>query len=128
MEYIRPEDNGGFHVDAGLRLQGGGYIRGLYNYRSASAPEGNSFRLYFRGEYGQGRLNYPLFPGTTIESFDTLVLRAGMNDHSNPFIKDELCRQLSSDLGMAASHGTFVQPVSQRGLRGLLQSGGAHRR
>jgi CotH kinase protein/Lamin Tail Domain/Fn3 associated/Bacterial TSP3 repeat len=110
VEYLRPEDNGGFHVDAGLRLQGGGYIRGIYNYRSSSLPEGKySFRLYFRGEYGQGRLNYPLFPGTTVESFDTLVLRAGMNDPSNPFIKDELCRQLSSDLGMAASHGTFVQ-------------------
>ena len=109
VEYIRPEDNGGFHVDAGLRLQGGGYIRSLYNYRSTSAPEGKySFRLYFRGEYGQGRLNYPLFPGTTVESFDTLVLRAGMNDPSNPFIKDEFCRQLSSDLGIPASHGTFV--------------------
>ncbi|MBN8246035.1 MAG: lamin tail domain-containing protein [Verrucomicrobia bacterium] len=109
VEYIRPADNSGFHVDAGLRLQGGGYIRGLYNYRSGSLPESKySFRLYFRGEYGQGRLNYPLFPGTTVESFDTLVLRAGMNDHSNPYIKDELCRQLSSDLGMPASHGTFV--------------------
>ncbi|MBL9171931.1 MAG: lamin tail domain-containing protein [Verrucomicrobiales bacterium] len=109
VEYIRPEDNGGFHVNAGLRLQGGGYIRSLYNYRSTSAPEGKySFRLYFRGEYGEGRLNYPLFPGTTVDSFDTLVLRAGMNDPSNPFIKDEYCRQLSSDLGIPASHGTFV--------------------
>lgn len=109
VEYLRPEDNGGFHVDAGLRLQGGGYIRSLYNYRSTSAPEGKySFRLYFRGEYGQGRLNFPLFPGTTVDSFDTIVLRAGMNDASNPFIKDEFCRQLSSDLGIPASHGTFV--------------------
>jgi len=109
VEYLRPVDNSGFHVDAGLRIQGGGYIRGIYNYRSGGLPESKySFRLYFRGEYGQGRLDYPLFPGTTVESFDTLVLRAGMNDHSNPFIKDELCRQLSSDLGLAASHGTFV--------------------
>ncbi|MCW5557083.1 MAG: lamin tail domain-containing protein [Verrucomicrobiae bacterium] len=109
VEYLRPADNSGFHVDAGLRIQGGGYIRGIYNYRSSSLPESKySFRLYFRGEYGQGRLNYRLFPGTTVESFDTLVLRAGMNDHSNPFIKDELCRQLSSDLGLVASHGTFV--------------------
>ena len=109
VEYIRPEDNTGFHVNAGLRIQGGGYIRSRYNYRSGSLPESKySFRLYFRGEYGAGRLRYPLFPGTTVDSFDTIVLRAGMNDPSNPFIKDELCRQLSSDLGMAASHGTFV--------------------
>ncbi|HAB18729.1 MAG TPA: hypothetical protein DCE44_20100, partial [Verrucomicrobiales bacterium] len=109
VEYIRPEDNGGFQVNAGVRIQGGGYIRGVYNYRTTSIPESKySFRLYFRGEYGEGRLNYPLFPTTTVESFDTIVLRAGMNDPTNPFLKDEYARQLGADLGQPASHGTFV--------------------
>ena len=31
----------------------------------------------FAGEYGQGRLDVPLFPDTTQTSFDTIVLRAG---------------------------------------------------
>lgn len=109
VEYLEPEGNGGFQVNAGLRLQGGDYIRGLYNYRVTSLPESKySFRLYFRGEYGEGRLKQQLFPKTTIASFDTVVLRAGMNDHSNPFLKDEVVRQLSSNLGQTASHGTFV--------------------
>ena len=109
VEYIRPEDNDGFHVDCGLRIQGGGYIRGLYNYKSGSIPESKySFRLYFRGDYGEGRLNYPLFPDIPVQSFNCIVLRAGMNDPTNPFIRDELARELEADVGQVAAHGTFV--------------------
>ena len=109
VEWIRPEDNGGFQTDAGLRVAGGDYIRGLYNYRSTSLPESKySFRLYFRGEYGAGKLDYPVFPGTPVHVFDTIHLRAGMNDHSNPLLKDEFIRTLCGDMGLVASHGTFV--------------------
>lgn len=107
-EFIRLEDNGGFQLDAGLRVQGGGYIRSLYNY-TLGPPQGKySFRLYFRGEYGEGRLDYPWFLNTTVDSFNTVVLRAGQNDHTNPYIRDELARQLAGDLGQPTSHGTFV--------------------
>jgi len=106
-ELIRPEDNGGFQVDCGLRIAGGDYIRTVYDYRGGPYSK-YSFRLYFRGDYGSGRLQYPLFLGTTAESFDTVTLRAGMNDPTNPFIRDELLRQLESDAGLVASHGTFV--------------------
>lgn len=109
VEWIRPGDNGGFQTDAGLRVAGGDYIRTLYNYRSTSLPESKySFRLYFRGEYGQGRLQYPLFPGTSVDSFDTVHLRAGMNDSSNPLLKDEFVRTLCGSMGLVACHGTFV--------------------
>ncbi len=109
VEWIDPADNGGFQVDCGLRVQGGDYVRGNYNYRSGQLPFNKySFRLYFRGEYGQGRLNRRLFPDTTQESFDTIVLRAGMNDPSNPFITDEVVRGLARDVGQPAAVGTFV--------------------
>ena len=108
-ELIRPEDNGGFQVDCGLRVAGGDYVRGLYNYRSSALPDSKySFRLYFRGDYGPGRLQYRWFPGTTVDSFDNVHLRAGMNDPTNPFIIDEFSRQLESDVGVVVSHGTFV--------------------
>jgi hypothetical protein len=108
-EWIRPEDNGGFQVDCGLRVQGGDYVRGQYNYRGGALPFSKySFRLYFRGEYGQGRLPETLFPDTTQTSFDTIVLRAGMNDHSNPFITDEFVRGLARETGQPAAVGTFV--------------------
>jgi len=78
VELIRPEDNGGFQLDSGIRVAGGDYIRGLYNYRDANPPVGKySFRLYFRGDYGPGRLNYPIFPTSTLDSYNTLHLRAG---------------------------------------------------
>lgn len=109
VELVRPEDNGGFQVDAGIRVAGGDYIRQRYNYRSSQPPEGKySFRLYFRGNYGPGRLEYPLFPGSTVESYNNVHVRAGMNDHTNPFIKDEFIRALTLDVGIPACHGTFV--------------------
>lgn len=108
-ELIRPEDNGGFQVDCGIRVQGGGYIRERYDYRSSDVNVNKySFRLYFRGDYGPGRLEYPLFPGTTLESFDKVVLRAGMNDHTNPFLTDEFVRALAADCGQPAALGSFV--------------------
>jgi hypothetical protein len=120
IELIRPEDNGGFQMDAGLRVAGGDYIRTLYNYRSAALPESKySFRLYFRGDYGPGKLDYPLFPGTTAGSFNNLHLRAGMNDHSNPFLKDEFVRALCDDMGLVACHGTFVNLFLNGVYRGI---------
>jgi len=109
VEWINPLDNSGFQVDCGLRVHGGGYIRERYNYRSGSLPESKySFRLYFRGDYGPGRLEQPIFPEVPAESFDTIVLRAGMNDHSNPFLRDEFARRLEVDVGQVSARGTFV--------------------
>jgi hypothetical protein len=67
-----------------------------------------SFRLYFRGDYGEGRLEYPLFPLTGVQRFDQLVLRAGFNEQGNPFIRDEIHRRLSHDMGSIASHGNLA--------------------
>jgi hypothetical protein len=109
VEYIRPDDNEGFQVDCGLRVHGGGYIRSLYNYKSGSVPENKySFQLCFRTDYGPGRLEYPLFPDIPLQSFNSIVLRAGMNDPTNPFIRDEVARELAADVGQVAAHGTFV--------------------
>jgi hypothetical protein len=108
-ELIRPDDNGGFQVNCGLRVQGGDYVRSLYNYRSSTAPEGKySFRLFFRGDYGPRRLHYPIIPGIPLESFDVISLRAGMNDPTNPFLRDELARRLVADTGQVSPQGGFV--------------------
>lgn len=101
-------DGGGFQIDCGLRVQGGNYVRDRYNPRGSLPFSKYSFRLYFRGDYGPGKLEYPVVKGSTIQSYDKLVLRAGMNDHSNPFIVDEWVRRLSFDTGHIASRGSFV--------------------
>ncbi|MDP6082685.1 MAG: lamin tail domain-containing protein [Verrucomicrobiota bacterium] len=107
-ELIRPDDNGGFAVDCGIRIQGGGYVRPRYNPNGGLPFSKYSFRLYFRGDYGAGRLEYPLFGDIPVQSFDRIVLRAGMNDHTNPFVKDEWARRLCSNVGQVCPRGTFV--------------------
>lgn len=107
-EWIFPDGTQGFQVDCGLRVQGGNYVRGRYNPNGGLPFSKYSFRLYFRTDYGPGKLRFPLFPDTGIDEFDVVSLRAGMNDHSNPFVIDELARRLHSDMGYVASHGAFA--------------------
>jgi hypothetical protein len=109
MEWIKPNGEVGFQIDSGLRIHGGA---------SRSRSDKKSFRLYFRSEYGPGRLKYPVIPSTTVESFDRLILRAGYNDswgHWDSeqrrvavYISDELGRVVHNDMGFLASHGTFA--------------------
>lgn len=107
-EFFLPEGQLGFQVDCGLRIQGGDYIRARYD-PNAGPPAGKySFRLYFRGDYGPASLSYPLIPRSPAEEYKQIVLRAGMNDHSNPFVVDELVRRLSADMGQVSSQGTLV--------------------
>ncbi len=103
------EDDSGFQIDCGIRVHGSDYMRPRYR-RSDGLWTGNtkfSFRLYFRGRYGQSQLEYPLFP-FEVESFKSIVLRGGHNDSVNPFIKDELIRRLHMDMGNVASGGTMA--------------------
>ncbi len=103
VEYVRPLDNSGFQLDCGMRVQGSDYTRPRYEPTSKF-----SYRLYFRGDYGSGRLQYPIFEDSVVQSFDQIVMRAGHNDISNPFLRDELVRQLHADMGQVACHGAFV--------------------
>ena len=78
VELIRPEDNGGFQINCGLRVGGGDYIRGLYDYRSGSAPYNKySFRLLFRSSYGAGKLDYPMFPESPVPPLTRFICGPG---------------------------------------------------
>ncbi len=103
VEWIEPGDQSGFQTDCGIRVQGSDWQRPRLTPTSKF-----SFRLYFRSDYGPGRLEYPLFPLTSIHRFDQLVLRAGFNEQGNPFIRDEIHRRLSSDMGQIAAHGNLA--------------------
>ena len=109
-EWIESEDNSGFQIDCGLRVHGSNYMRPRY-VRQNGTWNGNgkfSLRLYFRNQYGPGPLEVPLFAESEVEWFKSIVLRAGHNDRTNPFIKDELLRRLHKDMGQRASMGTFA--------------------
>jgi hypothetical protein len=96
--------------DAGIRMHGGA---------SRNRAEKKSFRLYFRSDYGPGRLDAPIIPDALdAKPFDKLVLRAGYNDswiHWSPverdlttYVYDQLCRNLSGDMGAPYSRGDFA--------------------
>lgn len=101
-------DNSGMQVNCGLRVQGGNYVRGRYNPSGGLPFSKYSFRLYFRGDYGPTMLEYPFFKGSEVNTFDRITLRAGMNDHSNPFIVDEMVRRMSIDTGNVGARGNVV--------------------
>lgn len=61
-----------FQIDAGIRIHGG-------FGRRPSATAKHSFRLFFRNEYGAGRLDYPWFGPERADAHDTIVLRANYN-------------------------------------------------
>jgi hypothetical protein len=75
VELMVPDDNEtGFQVNAGVRLYGiseaGGSNRKL------------ALQLSFKRKYGPTKLEYPLFPDSSLTTFDTLVLqpRGSSND------------------------------------------------
>ncbi|MCK6626334.1 MAG: lamin tail domain-containing protein [Anaerolineae bacterium] len=72
VELLDPQNSrSGFQINAGLRMHG-------ELGRSGNIPK-HPMRLFFRSEYGAARLHYPLFPGSPVDEFDTLILRSGVN-------------------------------------------------
>lgn len=97
VEYILPDGTPGFQVNAGLRIRGG-YSRGDFNPKHA-------FRLYFRGDYGASRLEYPLFGSEGVSSFDVIDLRTDQNyswassgDSQNTMVREVFSRDVQRDL------------------------------
>lgn len=71
MEILYPYYGEDVQIDAGLRIKGG-WSRHTDNPKHA-------FRLFFRSEYGDGKLNYPLFGAEGVDFFDKIDLRTSQN-------------------------------------------------
>jgi hypothetical protein len=70
ITFLEPDRQTGFESGVGLR------VHGLRTRLLAK----KGLRLYFRDEYGNGRLDYPLFPDSELTSFKQLVLHNGGQD------------------------------------------------
>lgn len=90
------EGDGGFTIDCGLKMFG---HMGLTNPKK-------SFKINFRGKYGQDLLTYPVYGEDGPQVYDSLVVRAGQ-DYMNTIFRDELftslCRE-ASDSVLAQRH------------------------
>jgi hypothetical protein len=111
-ELIHPDGSKGFQVNCGLRIQGG-------SSRFPTHSPKHSFRLLFKELYGPTKLEYDLFEDSDVDSFDTIILRAGYNNnwiHWNnleqraraQYARDWFARKTQAAMGHAASHGNMV--------------------
>ena len=82
---------GGFQQNGGLRIRGG-------FSRSGDNPK-HSFRVFFRSEYGKGKMKYALFGDAGAPEFDGFDLRtsqdaswAYLGSTQNTFLRDEVAR------------------------------------
>ncbi|NRB28267.1 MAG: CotH kinase family protein, partial [Roseibacillus sp.] len=97
--WIDPDGNlEGFQTGCGLRIRGG-FSRRTQNPK-------HSFRLFFRREYGNGRLNYKLFGDEGADEFDKIDLRGPQNyswamggTSQNSFVRDTWSRDLQGEMG-----------------------------
>lgn len=106
VELINPDQSEGFQVEAGLRVRGG-YSRIPSNPR-------HSFRLFFRSEYGDSKLNFPLFGNEGTDKFDKIDLRTAQNyswskegSEQNTFLKDIGFRDIQGAMGQPYSRSVY---------------------
>ena len=121
LELLNPDGSAGFNVGAGVRIRGG------YS-RSGNNPK-HAFRLFFRDEYGDAKLNFPLFGEEGAEQFDKLDLRTAQNyswsfggSGYNNFMRDVFSRDLQGAMGNPYTRSRFYHLYINGQYWGLFQS------
>lgn len=80
-------DRAGFNESAGTK------VNGLYSWQLPQKMLG----IYFRKEYGNGNLDYPLFFDRTRSSFDNFALRASGSDWAYSLFRDGMIQSLTAE-------------------------------
>jgi hypothetical protein len=102
VELINPDGSPGFNVNAGLRIRGGWS-------RHNDFPK-HSFRLFFRSQYGDAKLRFPLFDDEGAMEYDKVDLRTSQNyawstgDSRNTMVREVFSRD---------SQGATDQPYTR---------------
>jgi hypothetical protein len=106
VELIHASGAEGFQINCGVRIQGG---------VSRLSDSGKyNLRLLFKGIYGPSKLEYPLFPGSRVDVFDTVILTAthGYSWHAGyadaEYIRDTWLKDTQLAMGQVSSHSTYV--------------------
>lgn len=106
LELIRADGGKGFQEECGVRIRGG-FSSGPFNPKHA-------FRLFFRKEYGAGKLKFPVFGPGGAQEFDSFDLRCSQNyswniggDPRALFVRDQFSRDLQRALGQPSARGGF---------------------
>ncbi|MCA9439003.1 MAG: CotH kinase family protein, partial [Candidatus Omnitrophica bacterium] len=112
-ELIFPDGTEGFAINSGIRIQG--QTSTDPNWKSPKL----SMRLLFKNEYGPSHLEFPLYPDSSVHSFDTLVLDARLNQTwihpwdlgqriRAQYLRDQFMNDAQIAMGHLSSHGRYV--------------------
>lgn len=117
VEMLLPDGSTAFALNAGIDLHGNASRNPIKNPK-------HGFKLNFRGDFGESKLEYRLFPDSPADEFDDLVLRPDFNGSwrhwsdsaggSGDFqrtratrTRDAWIKHTQRDMGNAASHTRF---------------------
>lgn len=109
-EFIYHAEGSDEQVNCGVQMQGN-------SVRDPVKTPKHSFRLVFKGDYGEEKLRHRVFEDSPVREFDTLILRA---DFNNSFlhwdgaqrprgqrVRDAFVKSLQREMGGLASHNRF---------------------
>ena len=80
-------DRAGFNLAAGIK------VNGLYSWQLPQKMLG----VYFRKEYGEGHLDYPLLFDRSRSSYDNFALRASGSDWAYTLFRDGMTQSLTAE-------------------------------
>ena len=114
MELIYPDGSAGAQINSGLQIQGG-------TQRDPAKNAKHSFRVNFKGDYGAGKFDFPMYAGSPVQSFNTFVLDGGINywwhyaggsvpadqRYRAQCVRDQFTSDLMLALGHPSFHGQF---------------------
>lgn len=111
LELLYPDGTEGFQVNAGIRIRG--------NFSASSTYPKHSFRGFFRSEYGDPALKYPLFGNSGADTFPGGVDLATFQNHAwanwgNPggtnalFLRDHFGRDTQLAMGHQGERGIYT--------------------
>jgi len=107
MEWIDPATGDGFQINCGLGMQGG-------SGSSITWASQASMDVKFKKEYGEGKLEFPLFEDDGVGVFDALILDAGNQNsiHANTGLSTKRYAQCMRDQFMMDLQQALGRPMT----------------
>jgi len=121
VELINPDLSPGFQIDAGMRIRGG--------YSVSDSNPKHAFRLFFRAEYGEAKLKFPLFGDEGVDEFDHMDLRCSQNyswafegNSANTMVREVFSRDVQGMMGHPYTRSRYYHLYVNGQYWGLFQT------
>ncbi|MHC4587479.1 MAG: CotH kinase family protein, partial [Planctomycetota bacterium] len=121
VELLNPDGSKGFQINAGLRIRGG-------FSRSDNNPK-HAFRLFFRAEYGQAKLRFPLFGDEGVDEFENVDLRTSQNyswsfqnSSQNTMVREVFSRDVQGQMGHPYTRSRYYHLYINGQYWGIFQT------